>query len=1340
MSEEDETDVHKKIEDLKTSQNSPKVIHSHEVLPSPKLITETSIRRKTLSSISSFDVDSAKNSRSVNYGNQADTDQFHLVSAQLTFALAYPKPTGENLRVLEELIKRGKKTLDAPRPSHYFRCEYILIPGSPPCVTDIVAYPVAAKIFHENETKVVKAWDDGKFLWITWSNNLEFFITEDVVHAIHGKDLKVRICSGKDKVSQKARNDKPKAFRLDSQTSIRGVKEDVENLSNLWMNFQPKTTVSPNDVKKDEKVKDEPIKVFDDSQSEDKELTRDSNMNPSSGYNRFSKQDKKKVRHLNDQSNKIKKHLKKSLESKLKESQTSKKKSTAVEVPHDVDVIIPVRLECLFAGEKQISTRLEESTNPLCDVYINLSLDKKLLPKALEKKLNPLVLTIKSVKDLPNTPISYESLKQGCQPVFCKYSFMGQPCVVTKSRSHGKDIFFDDVKVFFLGDFNPIELREYFQSESFYVEVHDRNQLVKEEESVPTLYGLAVEDQHLENTSPEDLKKENNDSIASIFAKLPDLNLFAYHGVSNVSLIDILKGQTNLYLETAVLPSKSPEFSGKLIREINKEKRLISNDDVKKTKDKTKNQFEDLPEKLSLSETDVKISTIKQRLACLPLPPGDYMSSGTSLKIHIKLAYPFIPLTHIAHQLPLAEQVGPISRLVLYFSYSNKCLLRKVDELILMVNAKALDMTHFEDHVMQAVITTLKLTKEQKESLDLDVITGFHVIDEEFHIFVLEGLRSSGIKFLIEEVSNFIETGNKDDVVMIYDSSISFSKRIYIDLDIDLTRIRLYQPLSVIITQTVIYIRDIIPQSCLDCIFYLNQITKTRRMRDMIRCKLFPSVEMLFMLNRELGIAVTFKDFEDHHEHEDLDDSISVNNDDSNSLNKSKPKPKIQFIQSNLDYKNILESRKKIPAPNYITKNKKHIAKKSKENFKRNLGNKTSYICANTESFNYSTQSRNSTIISKSLLLQSLKKIDPKGRFYYNDKYNWAIVSPAQFEEDQIKDLSHQKQKNKFVCSIKLKDQKKVDEARIEDLKLAFRDNILHENKLKSTLPWRDVNNRDKEELQSLYTKPQKYFSQSPITIQLAGNAKKKQLKDAKLKENDVWLKKLVVNDPKMYFHRLSAATEQSNRSNQCDQMTSLLKDPPKKFSLSKIAAPIIPPLNVVQNPTVDSVARKRGDPLPSLNDDNSDNKVGFQPGGDDLRTLRYPGNFIPIKDERNKTISSSLHSKRMNLIYTPKSLISKGSSPKELTREERNTHYFKIPPNDTKFSQEDSEQQAQFQLRQRQEEAKMFGVKGSEYREKYSFQTNCQAKREQIKPVDRFHGFVECSIKANQSQNLGHA
>lgn len=29
------------------------------------------------------------------------------------------------------------------------------------------------------------------------------------------------------------------------------------------------------------------------------------------------------------------------------------------------------------------------------------------------------------------------------------------------------------------------------------------------------------------------------------------------------------------------------------------------------------------------------------------------------------------------------------------------------------------------------------------------------------------------------------------------------------------------------------------------------------------------------MLNRELGIAVTFKDFEDHHEHEDLDDSIS---------------------------------------------------------------------------------------------------------------------------------------------------------------------------------------------------------------------------------------------------------------------------------------------------------------------------------------------------------------------------------------------------------------------------------------------------------------------------------
>ena len=53
---------------------------------------------------------------------------------------------------------------------------------------------------------------------------------------------------------------------------------------------------------------------------------------------------------------------------------------------------------------------------------------------------------------------------------------------------------------------------------------------------------------------------------------------------------------------------------------------------------------------------------------------------------------------------------------------------------------------------------------------------------------------------------------------------MSFAQRLYISLDVDLTRVRLYQPLGSIVKQPLLYVRDMIPKLCFDAVTKLFQV------------------------------------------------------------------------------------------------------------------------------------------------------------------------------------------------------------------------------------------------------------------------------------------------------------------------------------------------------------------------------------------------------------------------------------------------------------------------------------------------------------------------------------
>lgn len=78
-----------------------------------------------------------------------------------------PKPVNRGIAA----IKGKRKLFEAPKPHHYYHLEYKLFPTDPePVKADVVTYGVAAKIYSESDSKVLKTWREGDRTWVTWTH------------------------------------------------------------------------------------------------------------------------------------------------------------------------------------------------------------------------------------------------------------------------------------------------------------------------------------------------------------------------------------------------------------------------------------------------------------------------------------------------------------------------------------------------------------------------------------------------------------------------------------------------------------------------------------------------------------------------------------------------------------------------------------------------------------------------------------------------------------------------------------------------------------------------------------------------------------------------------------------------------------------------------------------------------------------------------------------------------------------------------------------------------------------------------------------------------------------
>lgn len=290
--------------------------------------------------------------------------------------------------------------------------------------------------------------------------------------------------------------------------------------------------------------------------------------------------------------------------------------------------------------------------------------------------------------------------------MYCKYKFFKTPVHKTEGKPHGVHIYFQDINVIFLGPMQPSDLREYLEGPPMVVEVHDRDRKLEEYSRKPTLFGDDPLDSHLNLQaliSPEETENNPFESQNKIWDP---------YGVAKVSFADLLLGHKYLNLVVPIHRCEpKPTHHGRDGR--------------------------------SRKVVGFRVPTDGFQHSSVPM--GNYLEANSQLKLRVDIA---VPLRARA-KAPDPELTGTLfGRIIFVFDSRKISLLSSLLQDISMINAKALDLDAYSAGNIQQILSAFKMHMRIQERQDLDVLTGFHLLDGKIHLLILEGLADQGLKRL----------------------------------------------------------------------------------------------------------------------------------------------------------------------------------------------------------------------------------------------------------------------------------------------------------------------------------------------------------------------------------------------------------------------------------------------------------------------------------------------------------------------------------------------------------------------------------------------------------------
>ncbi|XP_075689941.1 uncharacterized protein CFAP92 [Rhinoderma darwinii] len=1183
-------------------------------------------------------------------------DKSHTVTCTVTICFAIPSPPKkEDYEANADHkgkanSKNHKKVIEAPKAQKYFHFEYFLLPeDTEPTKVDIVMFGVVAKLYMDHETRLLKPWQENEKMWLTWSHSVEICATKEVVLKALQHQIHVKMWSTKDKVSAKARFDRPKAFRVSTvkQGEDPEVKQLILNQRKLFEDSLPRQSFilekngsmvyqegyNTRALKCAKHEKSPSVIVPEHSMSS---LEQNNSVNrlemSNTGLSVLAQSEKppagkqKSARSWTDMKANLPKlqlniHSSKDLkiealsskgEHVRKKSETEKSEKV-LSVPslqgERKYLTLSINFMPLLAGDLSVTSRLPMCSHQILDCYVTLALNAPLLSDQQRHDLNPMVIRILSATSLPISPTPICVLQEKCSSVYCKYRFQDHPFHQTHGQRHGTHVFFRDVNVVFVGTMSPGKLREFLLGPPIEIEVHDRDQKMQENISKPSLFGMEPEDEKLSNVGLVTSKSTVHNPF------MEQDRLLDPYGIAKMKLSELVYGATYLNMSIPIHSCESPDAT-----EYHCDRKLCG---------------------IIGSVHDSQISL---------LPVGHYLDAQSQLKVRVDLAVPLSSETVASDCL--------FGRIIYIFDYKNNELLKDLIMKITEINSRAFCLDPDSANLSLDALSRVCLTDDQKNETSLDIITGIHIMDGSIHLFVLEGVRQSAVKELWETIpTRAAEQKGKLDIL--YNSEMAFQERLYKELGVLVCHVHLHEPLSSLVNQPLLYIRDMVPPLCFQALSRLDYICSAKKLRDVIQSDLLPSAEMIHLLSREFGVPLKPGDLFGDAEHT-FNKKLVISEKEDKSL---RCPLHIQLDNFNEQYIQLKREFDNHKTKNHIQENIDHVWQMNRKLKKTKVKYVEIVPVDGIIAHNYSSQTLNSTQMALRTLRQKMA-VEPKHRYTYSLNYQSATLSPVDVVEELINRAAKSTEEwmtpsgflyPGFRSSIENnKHPKKPDDARILELTKVWKENILHANTLQPTLsrdPWSWA---DRHVDFDLYKKSCESGSLSaPATVHVTDNA---------FQEERIGMVQSADSNQKMRFHRCLPQTELAaqgpHASNQQSRLEGLLKDKGAKFSLRKagLALKPIPALAVMPK------SRSNGSKIGL-------NSKGFLPGELQYHSLKWTDNIVPCHNMNHETFQElrgkdfTSHCKDHSVIYKRKI--------KDLSKEEKNYFIFlkSGQPNDKALS-----------------------------------------------------------------------